>query len=135
MRKVATASMTLMSAGSLAAAGIFVVVGVIDAANPWSGLYFFFAAAAAIAAGLSALTARGLWRDRAWAWAILGVLGSVIALVAYQINQSYDADGSLLSLVPITPYLAPIAAAGLALLGLAVARAFGGRRGATGAAP
>jgi hypothetical protein len=127
--------MALVSAGSLAAAGIFVVVGIFDAANPLSGIYFFFAAAAALAAGLAALTARGLWRDRRWAWAILGVLGLLIAMAAYQINQAYDADGSLLSFVPITPYLAPIAAAGLALLGLAAVRAFGGRRGGTQAAP
>jgi len=135
MRTVATGSMALVSAGSLAAAGVFMVVGVIDAANPWSGLYFFFAAAAVLAAGLSALTARGLWRDRRWAWAILGVLGLLIAMAAYQINQAYDADGSLLSLVPITPYVAPVAAAGLVLLALAVARVFVRPRSASQAAP
>lgn len=132
MRKSATWSMALVSTGGLIAAGILLVIGVVDSANPWSGIYFFFAAAAALAGGLSALTARALWRDRAWAWVILGVLGFLIALAAWQINQSFYGDGSLLSLTPITPYLAPLALVGLALLAMAAGRALAGPRNVDG---
>lgn len=128
MRKTATVFMALFAAGSLTVAGIYLVAGVIDIADPFSGLYFTFAAGAAILGGFAALTARGLWRDRVWAWSIFGLLGAVIALGAYQINQAFYGDGSLVSLTPITPYLAPVALAGLALVALAAARAFAGRR-------
>lgn len=128
MRRAATGFMAIVSAGSLTVAGILAVVGVLDSAGPLSGIYFFMAAGAAIIAGLSAVTARGLWRDRAWAWAILGLLGLLLAFAAWQINQGYYGDGALLSLTPITPYLAAIAAIGLALMALVIARAYG-RRG------
>ncbi|HEX6129085.1 MAG TPA: hypothetical protein VF071_08710 [Candidatus Limnocylindria bacterium] len=128
VRHAITGLMAIAAIALLGVALLFVLLGaVIDARNSFAGIYFAMSIPAFIGAVVVGLVGRGIWRDRRWAWIVLGIIGAAIGLIAWQINQSYYGDGSLLALTPITPYLAPIALAGVLLIGAAIRRGLRGR--------